>query len=155
MAKTLLAYYSATGTTREITQAIHEVLDCDVYEILPEEEYTEEDLNWRDESTRATVEQKDPTSRPALGSEDIDLSSYDRVLIGFPVWWYTAPRLIYTFLDGQKLADTTLIPFATSGGSGIGGSQEDLEKTYKAHWEPGARFAPGQVQEAKDWAESL
>ena len=130
MKKTLVAYFSATGTTKAAAQQLAKEHDADLYEITPEVPYTAADLDWRDKSSRSTVEMKDKSSRPAIKGRCENIDQYDTVWIGFPVWWYTAPTIVNTFIEAHDLSGKVLCVFATSGGSGVEGSANDLKKAY-------------------------
>lgn len=129
-AKILVAYFSATGTTESVAEKIADATDGRLYEIVPEKEYTSADLNWNDDSSRSSVEMNNPESRPSLGGSPVDVAAYDVVFIGYPIWWDQAPRIINTFIESHDLKGKTVIPFATSGGSGISNSVEVLKNTY-------------------------
>lgn len=118
-AKTLVVYFSATGNTKAVAEEIVRLTGADLYEIVPAVPYTNEDLNYNDNNCRANQEMNDASARPAIGSEAIDISSYDTVFIGHPIWWGTTPRIINTFLDTYDLSSKTVLPFCTSGSSGI------------------------------------
>ena len=118
-AKTLVVYFSATGNTKAVAEEIGRLTGADLYEIVPAVPYTNEDLNYNDNNCRANQEMNDASARPAIGSEAIDISSYDTVFIGHPIWWGTTPRIINTFLDTYDLSGKTVLPFCTSGSSGI------------------------------------
>ena len=128
--KTLVVYFSATGTTKAAAQRLAKEFNADLYEITPEVPYTDADLNWRDKNSRSTVEMKDKSSRPAIKGRCENIAEYDVVWIGFPVWWYTAPTIVNTFIEAHDLSGKTLKVFATSGGSGVEGSANDLKKAY-------------------------
>ena len=130
--KTLVAYFSATRTTERAAQKLADKLGCDLYEIKPVEAYTDADLNWMDKHSRSTLEMKDKTSRPEIIKGDLDVSGYDRILLGYPVWWYTAPTVINTFLEAYDFTGKKIILWATSGGSGLGSSKVDLGKSTAA-----------------------
>ncbi len=130
MKKTLVAYFSATGTTKAAAQKLAAEFNADLYEIAPEEPYTDADLNWRDKNSRSTIEMKDKSSRPAIKGHCDNIADYDTVWIGFPVWWYTAPTIVNTFIEAHNLDGKVLNVFATSGGSGVEGSANDLKKAY-------------------------
>lgn len=118
-AKTLVVYFSATGNTKSVAEEIARLTGADLYEIVPADPYTAEDLNYNNNDCRANQEMNDASARPAIGSEAIDVSSYDTVFVGYPIWWGTMPRIINTFLDTYDLSGKTVLPFCTSGGSGI------------------------------------
>ncbi|MBR5352311.1 MAG: NAD(P)H-dependent oxidoreductase [Bacteroidales bacterium] len=130
MKKTLVAYFSATGTTRAAAERLAKEKDADLFEIAPEVPYTSADLDWTNKQSRSTLEMKDKTSRPAIKSTCTNIADYDTVWIGFPVWWYTAPTIINTFIEAHDLGGKTLCVFATSGGSNVDGSAADLKKAY-------------------------
>ncbi len=130
MNKTLVAYFSATGTTKAAAQKIANELNADLFEIAPEVPYTDADLDWRDKTSRSTLEMKDKSSRPAIKGTCANIADYDTVWIGFPVWWYTAPTIINTFIEAHNLSGKVLNVFATSGGSTVEGSYNDLKKAY-------------------------
>ena len=130
MKKTLVVYFSATGTTKAAAQKLAKEFNADLYEIIPEQPYTAADLDWRDKTSRSTVEMNDKTSRPAIKGRCENIADYDTVWIGFPIWWYTAPTIVNTFIEAHDLSGKTLNVFATSGGSGVSGSAKDLKKAY-------------------------
>ena len=117
--KTLVVYFSATGTTKAAAQRLAKEFNADLYEITPEVPYTDADLNWRDKNSRSTLEMKDKSSRPAIKGHCDNIADYDVVWIGFPVWWYTSPTIVNTFIEAHDLSGKTLNVFATSGGSGV------------------------------------
>ena len=123
----LVAYFSATGTTKGVAEKLAEGLSADLYEIVPEEIYTEADLNWNDPKSRTSLETDDPACRPAIAGELPDLTGYDTVLIGYPIWWGDVPRIVSNFVESVDLTDKTLAVFFTSGGSGLGASMQHLE----------------------------
>ena len=133
--KTLVVYFSATGTTKAAAQRLAKEFNADLYEITPEVPYTAADLDWRDKNSRSTIEMKDKSSRPAIKGHCDNIADYDVVWIGFPIWWYTAPTIVNTFIEAHDLSDKTLNDktlnvFATSGSSGVEGSANDLKKAY-------------------------
>ena len=130
MKKTLVAYFSATGTTKAAAERLAKEMNADLYEIAPEVPYTSADLDWRDKQSRSTKEMQDKTSRPAIKGTCPNIADYDTVWIGFPVWWYTAPTIVNTFIEAHDLSGKVLNVFATSGGSGVDGSAKDLKKAY-------------------------
>ena len=153
----LVAYFSATGNTRGVAELISAELGADVYEIVPEEPYTEADLDYSDSSSRTSAEMNDPDARPAISGELPDAAQYDVVFLGYPIWWGQAPRIVSTFLEGCDLAGKTVVPFCTSGGSGIGSSAADLEAlTEGAQWLEGRRFGAGaSAEEVAEWVNGL
>ena len=130
MKKTLVAYFSATGNTRAAAERLAKETNADLFEIAPEVPYTEADLDWRDKTSRSTLEMQDKASRPAIKSTCDNIADYDTVWIGFPVWWYTAPTIINTFIEAHNLGGKVLNVFATSGGSDVKGSYNNLKAAY-------------------------
>ena len=130
MKKTLVTYFSATGTTKAAAEQLAADLNADLYEITPEVPYTAADLDWRDKTSRSTLEMQDKSSRPAIKGLCDNIADYDTVWIGFPVWWYTAPTIINTFIEAHNLDGKVLNVFATSGGSDVAGSYNDLKTAY-------------------------
>lgn len=124
--KALVVYFSCTGNTKAVAERISQLTGADLYEIVPEIPYTDEDLNYNDDSCRANKEMNDASARPAIGSDAVDISDYDTVYIGYPIWWGTMPRIINTFLDTYDLSGKTVMPFCTSGSSGISKSVSDI-----------------------------
>ena len=122
MSKKLVAYFSASGVTKKAAEALAEAAGADLYEIKPEVPYTRADLDWMEKKSRSTLEMNDPASRPAIAGKVSGMDAYSVVFVGFPIWWYTAPSIIKTFLESYDFAGKTVIPFCTSGGSGIGTS---------------------------------
>ena len=118
--KILVAYFSASGVTAKAAWKLSEAIGADLHEIKPEVLYSSADLNWMDKKSRSSVEMNDPSSRPTIAEKLADMEKYDVVFVGFPIWWYVAPTIINTFLESYDLTGKTIIPFATSGGSGIG-----------------------------------
>lgn len=158
---TLVAYFSASEAhiTAQVAKTLAEAVDADLFEIVPEAIYTTEDLDWHNEKSRSSVEMKDSTARPAVASKVENMDQYTTIYVGFPIWWYTAPRIINTFLEQYDLTGKTIIPFATSGVSDMGMSGEDLQKASA----PGANWIlPGKVlngnppvDSLKTWVETL
>lgn len=130
MKKTLVVYFSATGTTKTAAHRLAKEHNADLYEIVPEQAYTAADLDWRDKTSRSTLEMKDKSSRPTIKGRCENIADYDTVWIGFPVWWYTAPTIVNTFIEAHDLGGKVLNVFATSGGSTVDGSYNDLKKAY-------------------------
>ena len=154
MSKTLVAYFSASGVTKRVAQNLAVAGEADIYEIRPAVPYTSADLNWMDKNSRSTIESKDRSSRPELADKDADIAAYDRVFVGFPIWWYTAPAIIKTFLESYDFSGKTIVLFATSGGSGLGNTAKDLEQSC-----PGAVIREGKLlngnpsrEALKEWA---
>ncbi|MBO6269614.1 MAG: flavodoxin [Clostridium sp.] len=153
----LVAYFSATGTTKGVAEKIAAVTGGDLYEILAAEPYSGADLNYNDSSSRSTKEQNDKNVRPAIGSEDISLAGYTTLYLGFPIWWGEEPRILDTFVEKYSFDGITVIPFCTSGGSGIGRSGPNMEALAGSGiWKEGKRFG-GSVSESElqSWIDSL
>ena len=153
----LVVYFSATGTTKGVAEKLAEGLSADIYEIVPEEPYTDADLNYNDRKSRTSIETDDPACRPAIAGELPELKGYDTILIGYPIWWGDVPRIVSNFVEQVDLTDKTLAVFFTSGGSGLGSSMKHLEQQAGAGtWLEGKRFsARTTVEELKNWAASL
>lgn len=141
--KVLVAYFSCTGNTKALAEKAADVLKADIYEIVPEQAYTGEDLNYKDESTRATVEQKDNNARPAIKGKVASFEKYDTIVIAYPIWWGKAPRIIDTFLESYDFSGKKIIPICTSGSSDIGSSAAALQilSSASANWSGGKRFS--------------
>ena len=155
--KTLVTYFSASGTTAGVAKKLAGALGSDIYEITPQQPYTSADLNWNNKNSRSSIEMNDPDCRPAIKGNIPDIESYDSIFVGFPIWWYVAPRIINTFLESANFTGKKIIPFATSGGSGMGVTNTMLESSC-----PGATLLQGKVLREsfsesglKTWAESL
>ena len=141
MSKILVSYFSASGVTKQVAQKIANVVDGDLMEIEPVVKYSDADLDWHNKQSRSSKEMTNRQSRPAMIKKDILLDQYDTILIGFPVWWYTAPTIINTFIESYDFSNVTLIPFCTSGGTGIDGCEKDLKESYSQYqWKKGKRF---------------
>ena len=157
MSKTLVAFFSASGTTKRIAEKLAAAAGSDLYEIKPAVSYTHEDLNWQDKNSRSSVEMNDPSSRPELADRNAHIEDYERIFLGFPIWWYTAPHIIRTFLESYDFTGKTIVLFATSGSSGIGKTGKELASSC-----PGAKIIEGRMlngnpseAELKKWVESL
>ena len=136
--KTLDVYFSASGQTARVAKEIAAAIGADLFEIQPEQPYSAADLDWTNKKSRSSVEMNDPTCRPAMAESAQGLSQYSAIFLGFPIWWYVEPRIVDTFLESQDVSGKILIPFATSGGSGIDGAVRNLQKAYpQAQWKPG------------------
>ena len=154
MSKKLVAYFSASGTTKKAAEMVAKAAGADLYEIKPKTAYTKADLNWMDKKSRSSVEMADKKIRPELADTDADISAYDEILIGFPIWWYVAPTIINTFLESYDFSGKTLIPFATSGGSGMGKTVEVLKKVCPdTVWKRGGMVNGMSKAELAKWAE--
>ena len=155
MAKTLVAYFSASGVTARVAKDLAAAVGADLFEIAPEQSYTRADLNWQDKRSRTTIEMNDESCRPEIAGKIADIAAYDTVFVGFPVWWYVEPRIIDTFLEAYDFSGKTIVPFATSGGSGLGRAPQRMQALV-----PGAKVLQGgllngRFSQAKlaDWAE--
>ena len=156
--KTLVAYFSATGTTKRVAENLAKATGADLYEIKPLKPYTSADLNWQDSNSRSSVEMKDHSSRPETVSDNFSVSEYDTIYLGFPIWWYVAPTIVNTFLEKHDFSDKKIILFATSGGSGFGKTAENLKQSVS----PSAKIIEGKVlngnpsvEDLKKWAEKF
>ena len=154
--KTLVAYFSATGTTETLARDLAAVTGGTLYQIKPEVKYTDADLDWRDKNSRSSIEMQDKSSRPAFVKDLKDADSYDRIFIGFPVWWYTAPTIINTFIEEYGFEGQTVIFFATSGGSTIDKANKDFKAAYpEINWKAGKVLNDASKKDLKAWVESL
>ena len=152
MKKVLVAYFSASGVTKGVAEQLAAVAGADLYEIKPERPYTDADLDWTDKQSRSTVEMKDKNSRPDIVKDLKDVADYDAIYVGFPIWWYTAPTIINTFLEAYDFKGKTVIPFATSGGSSIKRACEDLKATYPGiNWKEGKLLNRVSKQDLEAW----
>lgn len=157
MSRKLVAYFSASGVTAKVAEKLSEAIGADLYAIEPEVPYTDADLNWMDKQSRSTIEMQDPNSRPKITGKRDNMDDYDTLFVGFPIWWYVAPTIINTFLESYDLTGKTIIPFATSGGSGMGDTNKRLLPSC-----PGAKLLDGKVfrraatpAEFTAWVDSL
>lgn len=157
MSKKLVAYFSASGVTAAAAKNLAEAAEAELYEIKPQVPYTRADLDWTDKSSRSSVEMNDKSSRPPLADQEAHVENYDTIFLGFPIWWYTAPTIINTFLERYDFTGRTIILFATSGGSGFGRTAADLKASA-----PGAVIREGKLlngrqtrQALADWVNSL
>lgn len=157
MSRKLVAYFSASGVTAKVAERLSEAIGADLYAIEPEVPYTKADLDWMDKKSRSTIEMNNPASRPAIAGKRDNMNDYDTVFVGFPIWWYVAPTIINTFLESYDLTGKTIIPFATSGGSDMGKTNEKLLPSCK-----GAKLLNGKVFKVSvsgadfaKWAEGL
>ena len=155
--KILVAYFSASGVTAKAAWKLSEAIGADLHEIKPEVPYSSADLNWMDKKSRSSVEMNDPSSRPTIAEKLPDMEKYDVVFVGFPIWWYVAPTIINTFLESYDFSGKTIIPFATSGGSRMGKTNEKLEPSC-----PGATLLQGKLlngnlseDSLKNWVKNL
>ena len=153
MKKIIVAYFSASGVTARTAKEMAKAVKADLYEICPAEAYTDADLNWMDKNSRSTLEMNDSSCCPAIAQPVKDMEQYDTILIGFPIWWYVEPRIVDTFLERYDFSGKTVIPFATSGGSGI----EKAERSLRAHC-PQANWRKGKLlnhTDAAAWTKSV
>ena len=157
MTQTLVAYFSASGVTKKVAENLAGILNADLFEIVPAQPYTKADLNWMNKKSRSSVEMNDRNSRPAISSKIENIKQYTHVFVGFPVWWYREPSIIDTFMESYDFTGITVIPFCTSGMSGIGDSAKNMQALA-----PGAKVVAGQrlskhVSETKlkEWAEEM
>lgn len=143
MSRKLVAFFSASGVTAKVAEVLADTIGADLFAIEPEVPYTKADLDWMDKTSRSTLEMKDPASRPAIARKRDNMDDYDTVFVGFPIWWYVAPTIINTFLESYDMTGKIIIPFATSGGSGMGKTNEKLLPSCK-----GAKLMEGKVLKA-------
>ncbi len=148
----LVTYFSASGVTKRVAEKIANALDADIFEITPETPYSSADLDYTNKNSRSTIEMNDKSFRPPI-KESIDVSNYDTILIGFPVWWYTAPTIINTFIESCDMVGKTAIAFCTSGGTGISGCENDLKNAYpEINWKAGKKLNGRESDESiKEW----
>ena len=145
----LVVYFSATGTTKGVAEKIAALTDADIFEIVPAEPYTSADLNWNDRNSRTSVETDDPSCRPEINGEPVDLEGYSTIFIGYPIWWGDIPRIMSTFVESYDFGEITMIPFCTSGGSGVGQSDKHLEEQAgSGKWLKGTRLQGNISEEA-------
>ena len=156
--KAVVAYFSATGTTKRVAENLAKATDAVIYEIKPAVPYTDADLNWRDSNSRSSVEMNDKTSRPEMAADNFSVKEYDTVYLGFPIWWGTAPHIVETFLEKHDFTGKTIILFATSGSSSMGNTDKDLKPSVA----PSAKIIKGKtlngnpsVEELKAWVDTL
>lgn len=155
--KVLVAYFSATGTTKGVAEHIANGLNADIYEIVPENPYRDTDLNYNDNNSRTTIEMNDPDARPAISGGVENMDQYTTVFIGYPIWWGDAPRIVSTFMESYDFSGKTIVPYCTSGGSGISSSAANLEQlTSGAEWLSGKRLNGSDSQDTvMEWVNSL
>ena len=152
----LVAYFSATGTTKGVAKQLAEVTGGTLHEIKPAQPYTDADLDWRDKQSRSTIEMQDKSSRPAITDTLTDMQDYDVIYVGFPIWWYTCPTIINTFMEAYDFKGKTVIPFATSGGSTIRKACEDLKATYPDFkWKEGKLLNRATKKDIEAWVKTL
>lgn len=155
--KKLVAYFSATGTTANVAEKIAQILNADLFEIKPKEKYTSSDLNWRDKNSRTTKECNNPSIRPEIENKVENFDGYETIFVGFPIWWYKEPNIIDTFFESYDFSGKKIVLFATSGGSGLGKTVEDLKKviTKTAKILDGKVLNFSSVNEIKSWIANL
>ncbi len=157
MGNVLVAYFSNTGNTESVANTIAQATGGDIYEIVPSEPYTDEDLDYNNDNSRANIEQNDPDARPFIDGVVENMNEYDTVFIGYPIWWGDAPKIICTFVEGYDFTDKNIVPFCTSGGSGISTSEDTLEGLAgEGNWLEGRRFdRNASVDDINEWLESI
>ena len=155
--KVLVAYFSASGVTAKVADRLSKATGADLFEIKPAEPYTSADLDWTNKKSRSSVEMADKSSRPAIANKVADMSKYDVIFVGFPIWWYREPSIIDTFMESYDFSGKQVVPFATSGGSGMGNSGSIMQKLApKAKVDSGKRFSSGVSEsDLKTWAEKF
>ena len=152
----LVVYFSATGTTKHVAEQLSRIAGADLCEIVPEQPYTGDDLNWNDKRSRSSVEMANPKARPEVKSIGFDLKKYDCIFLGYPIWWDLAPRAVNTFIENNDMIGKTVIPFATSGGSSITGSVSALKKAYPAlKWKEGRLLNSVDEKSIKAWIDKF
>ena len=153
--KKLVAYFSATGVTARVANRLADAIDADVFEIRPAQIYSKEDLNWWEKDSRSTIEMNNATSRPEIAKRRENMDEYDQIYVGFPVWWNVAPRIVNTFLEGYDLTGKTIIPFATSGGSGVEKVNDSIKGSCRGAdlKEASLLSADDTFQDLAQWAE--
>lgn len=158
MEKSLVAYFSCSGVTEKVAQRLAAVVNGDLYKIEPAVPYTDADLDWKNPHSRSSVEMQDKTSRPAVKQNPVNMEQYDTIYIGFPIWWYIAPTIINTFLEQYDFSGKVVVPFATSGSSGVGETDKWLHSSCskKTLWRPARRFPSNvQIDTLKNWVNEL
>lgn len=157
MSKILVAYFSASGVTKNAAEKLAKAANADLFEIKPVRPYTDADLDWTDKKSRSTVEMNDLSSRPEIANKCENMGSYDVVFVGFPIWWYVEPRIIDTFLESYDFSGKTVIPFATSGSSGLGKTAENFKKLLGANAtvKDGKLLTRASETDVSDWVKSL
>ena len=157
MSKKLVAYFSASGVTAKVAETLAEAIGADIFEIEPKVPYTEADLNWMDKKARSTIEMSDPASRPEIAVKWDNMKDYDTIFVGFPIWWYVAPTIINTFLESYDFSGKTVIPFATSGGSGMGKTEAVLHALCpdSVNWKSGKMLNGYDRAQMEAWVRTL
>lgn len=155
MSKKLVAYFSASGVTKSTAERLAKAVGADLFEIKPELPYSKADLDWTNKKSRSSVEMSSPDSRPEIAEKLDNMGDYDVVFVGFPIWWYVAPTIINTFLESYDFSGKTVIPFATSGGSGMGKTEEILHKICPAKWKNGRVLNRASDNDLNKWVDEL
>lgn len=157
MSRKLVAYFSASGVTAKVAEKLSEAIGADLYAIEPEVPYTKADLDWMDKKSRSTIEMNNPASRPAIAGKRDNMNDYDTVFVGFPIWWYVAPTIINTFLESYDFSGKTVIPFATSGGSGMGKTEAVLHVLCpdSVNWKSGKMLNGYDRAQMEAWVRTL
>ena len=157
MSKILVAYFSASGVTKNAAEKLAKAANADLFEIKPVRPYTDADLDWTDKKSRSTVEMNDLSSRPEIANKCENMGSYDVVFVGFPIWWHVEPRIIDTFLESYDFSEKTVIPFATSGGSGLGKTAENFKKLFGSNTtvKDGKLLTRASETDVSGWVKSL
>ena len=157
MSKKLVAYFSASGVTAKVAETLAEAIGADIFEIEPKVPYTEADLNWMEKNARSTIEMNDPASRPEIAVKRDNMKDYDTIFVGFPIWWYVAPTIINTFLESYDFSGKTVIPFATSGGSGMGKTEAVLHALCpdSVNWKSGKMLNGYDRAQMEAWVRTL
>lgn len=155
--KILVAFFSASGNTAELTENLSKAIGADIYEIKPKVDYTSADLDWHNENSRSSVEMKDENSRPEIATKVENFAQYETIIIAYPIWWNLEPRIVDTFLESYDFSGKVLIPICTSGGGGIENSESHLKKICPAAtWKSGQKFSPRAAQsELKSWFDKI
>ena len=155
--KVLVAVFSAGGVTRKVGKEIANICDGSYFEIIPEEKYTKGDLNWMNKRSRSSLEMKDPSARPAIALKLVNMDEFDTIILGYPIWWGLAPRIIETFLESYDMEGKTIIPFCTSGGSGMGNSDTELHKNVSGNvkWKKGVQINRPNEKAIRSWLEEV
>lgn len=157
MSNKLVAYFSASGVTAKVAETLAEAIGADIFEIEPKVPYTEADLDWMDKKARSTIEMNDPASRPEIAVKRDNMKDYDTIFVGFPIWWYVAPTIINTFLESYDFSGKTVIPFATSGGSGMGKTEAVLHALCpdSVNWKSGKMLNGYDRAQMEAWVRTL
>ncbi len=155
MSKKLVAYFSASGVTKSAAERLAKASGADLFEIKPAQPYSKADLDWTNKKSRSSIEMSSPDSRPEIAEKLDNMADYDVVFVGFPIWWYVAPTIINTFLESYDFSEKTVIPFATSGGSGMGKTEEVLHKICPAGWKSGRVINRASDDDLSKWVAEL